>query len=78
MKITIEPRSDDFRAHINGDPSRWAAGKTPYEAIGSLVSNHASHFGITIEFAGNIVGTQGGGHPSGGDCGVAGEWQPKS
>jgi len=56
MKITIEQCSDDFRAHIDGDRGRWAAGKTPYEAIGNLISSHATDFGIMIEFAASTIG----------------------
>jgi hypothetical protein len=44
--ITVEyrPTNQDFRAHLTGDRAIWAAGRSPYEAVGDLVVHHPERF----------------------------------
>jgi hypothetical protein len=49
MKIVVTERSGDFHACIEDHPEIWGSGKTPDEAIGSVVRCHRERFGIVIE-----------------------------
>ena len=48
--IEVRMRSHDYHAQIAGDPKRWGAGKNSYEAIGSLIVNHAELFDIRVDW----------------------------
>lgn len=47
--ITITKRADDYHAHIDGDKRLWGCGRTPREAVGSVVWTHGDRLGIDIE-----------------------------
>ncbi len=49
MKITVVKRSEDYMAHIEGEPSYWDCGKTPNEAIGGLIRTWREKFNIHIK-----------------------------
>ena len=42
--ITVTQRSDDWHACVTGDPAQWDCGKSPTEAVNSLVTSHAEQF----------------------------------
>lgn len=48
MVITVTDRGTDYHACLDGEPACWAAGKTPYEAIGDLVVHHPERFGVDV------------------------------
>lgn len=49
VKIVLTKRAHDIHACIEGEPGKWAAGKTSNEAIGDLIRSHSVSF--NIEFA---------------------------
>ena len=48
-KITIEKRSDDWMAYLDGDRRIWDCGRSPQSAIGNLVLSHQENMGIEVE-----------------------------
>jgi hypothetical protein len=44
MSIKTTKRAEDWHACIDGQPGKWGAGKTRYEAIGSLVDAWPGEF----------------------------------
>lgn len=50
MKIIVTKRSDDYHACLEGYPGIWGCGRTPNEAIGSLITAHADMFKIKVEY----------------------------
>ena len=47
--ITVVKRSSDFIAYIDGDKSLWGCGKSPNEAVASVVYSHKDSLEISIE-----------------------------
>jgi hypothetical protein len=47
MNITVTKRLNDY--HAEAENGMWGCGKTPMEAIGSLVNTHPEYFNIIIK-----------------------------
>lgn len=47
-EIKLEERTDDIKAFLVGYPEIWGNGKTGYEAIGNLITNHQYIFNVNI------------------------------
>lgn len=48
-KITVVKRSSDFMAYLDGNKALWGCGKSPGEAVASVVYSHQRETGIAIE-----------------------------
>lgn len=48
IKIVVTKRYSDYHACPEGEPTCWAAGKTPDDAIGNLVRCHPERFNVQI------------------------------
>ncbi len=48
--IVLTRRSDDWHAAIKGEPGRWGCGKSPAEALGTLVLARPEAFGVEVEW----------------------------
>jgi len=46
--ITVDKRTEDYMAYLNGDKGFWDCGKTKAEAIGNLIITHREKFNIEI------------------------------
>ena len=49
MTITVEKRSSDYMAYINGNTALWGSGSTPDDAIGNAIRSHRERMGIEIK-----------------------------
>lgn len=48
-KIIVKKRSNDYHAHLEGNPDIWGCGDSYGEAIGDLVWTHQAEFNIEVK-----------------------------
>lgn len=48
--ITVEQRSDDYQAFLNGDRTLWESGRHPNDAMGNLIRTHREALHFHIEY----------------------------
>ena len=62
--ITVERRSDDFMAFLNGNRSLWGCGRTEAIAVLDVLRAHAVDAGVTVHIPTFTETTRNPGNPA--------------